>query len=140
MMPLGFEYGFKESVNVVRTLPENWEAVSLDLVEYITAVNALKKKYKVFREDSQFVEVWNDNDKVFSILKISNDGLEKALIIINKDRTKTQHVRLNIAEIMGVPVKNIVDVSLEKQMKRIPANLEQQLVHSGVILLLHTQV
>ncbi len=135
MMPLGLEYGFKESVNVVKTLPENWEPVQLDLVEYITAVNSLKKKYKVFKEDNQYQVIWNDNEKVFSILKTSNDGTEKVLIIINKDTTKTQHVRLNIAEIMGVPVKNIVDVSLEKQIKRVPVNLEQSLAPAQVCLL-----
>lgn len=137
MMPIGLEYGFKESVNVVKTLPEDWEPINIDLVDYVTVVNSLKKKYKVFKEDSKFVEVWNNNDNVFSILKISNDGTEKALIIINKDTTKTQHVRLNIVEIMEVPAKSIVDVSVENAVKKVTALFEKALAPAQVTLLLY---
>lgn len=137
MMPLGFEYGFQKRVNVVRTLPEDWEAVNLDLVEFITAVNTLKKKYKVFKEDNQIKEINTENGKVVAFLKNSNDGLEKALIIINIDTTKTQHVRLNMAEIMGVAAKDVVDVSVENPTKRVPAVLDQNITPSQIKLYYH---
>ncbi len=42
MMPIGYEYGFKKKLNVVRTSPEDWETPSFDLRPFISRVNKLK--------------------------------------------------------------------------------------------------
>ncbi len=135
MMPIGFEYGFKQRVNVVNTLPEHWEEASIDLQEFITAVNALKKKHKVFKEDNHILEIPSGNDKVSVLLKTSNDGAEKALIIINTDTNKTQHVRLYISEIMGVSVKNLKNVSVLCPLKKISSVFEHDLNPAQVVIL-----
>ena len=96
-------------------------------MEFITAVNALKKKYKVFKEDNVINVIPTDNDKVFAMLKVLKDGTEKALVIINADTSKTQHVRVSIAEVMGVAVKNKMDVSIENSTKRVPVVFDQDM-------------
>lgn len=137
MMPIGFEYGFQKRTNVVNSLPEDWERTGIDLVEYIAEANSLKKKYKVFREDSEIREISTNNDKVFVMLKLSSDKTEKALIIINKDTTKTQNVRVEVANIFNEAVKNIIDVSVEVSTKKVPAVFEQNLNPAQVVLFHH---
>jgi starch synthase (maltosyl-transferring) len=42
MMPIGYEFGFQKEVNVVRTMPSDWERRTFDLTTFITRVNRLK--------------------------------------------------------------------------------------------------
>ena len=42
MMPMGFEYGFRRRLNVVKTRPQDWEQPAWELSEFIAAVNRLK--------------------------------------------------------------------------------------------------
>ena len=42
LMPVGFEFGFRRSLHVVSSCPEDWETTSIDLCEFITAVNRIK--------------------------------------------------------------------------------------------------
>jgi starch synthase (maltosyl-transferring) len=42
MMPIGYEYGFRKQVNVVETLPSDWERRSFDLRPFVARVNQLK--------------------------------------------------------------------------------------------------
>ena len=42
MMPIGYEFGFRKQVNVVETMPTDWERRRMDLRRFITRVHALK--------------------------------------------------------------------------------------------------
>jgi starch synthase (maltosyl-transferring) len=42
MLPIGYEFGFQKQVNVVHTLPSDWERRTWDLRAFITRVNRLK--------------------------------------------------------------------------------------------------
>ena len=39
MMPIGFEFGFRKKLHVVKTRPEDWEETGIDLTGFITSVN-----------------------------------------------------------------------------------------------------
>ena len=43
MMPMGFEFGFRKPLHVVRTTPADWEQNGIDLTSYIAKVNSIKR-------------------------------------------------------------------------------------------------
>ena len=135
MMPVGFEYGFKKKVNVVRTTPAHWEEPKLDLVDFIAKTNALKKQYKVLREDNPIERIDVGNRMIFAMLKTSNDGKEKMLMLLNRDIKSHRHVKVNVSEIFGgVKLKDIYDISVEHALPKVPRVLDYNLRPAQVML------
>jgi len=85
MMPVGFEFGFRKRINVVKTRPEDWEETDLDLTDFIRATNTIKKERPVFREDAPTQVLESGNSQVLFLWKASRYTDEEALIILNKD-------------------------------------------------------
>ncbi|MDD5089890.1 MAG: alpha-amylase family glycosyl hydrolase [Candidatus Wallbacteria bacterium] len=83
MIPTGFEYGFKNKLDVVTTTPFNWEPVNFDFSGFIAQVNAVKSSCTIFHTDSAIKEIRNDDPRVF-VMQKSDHGV-KALVAINKD-------------------------------------------------------
>ncbi|MBI2818468.1 MAG: alpha-amylase, partial [Acidobacteria bacterium] len=48
MLPIGFEYGFRRRLDVVKTRPADWEAPSWDDTDFIRSVNALKASQRMW--------------------------------------------------------------------------------------------
>jgi starch synthase (maltosyl-transferring) len=90
MMPIGFEYGFRKPLHVVHTKPEDWESTSIDLSGFITAVNAIKHKYPVFREECPTSILPCDNPNILLMWKASVNHKDEALVILNKDISRHQ--------------------------------------------------
>jgi hypothetical protein len=93
LMPIGYELGFRKQVNVVRTLPEDWEESSLDLSPFIARVNRLKSATPIFAVEGHLKAVARLNGPT-TVLSKRAAGLEPALILINKDWDKPQPVDL----------------------------------------------
>lgn len=91
MMPIGFEFGFRKRLHVVKTRPDDWEEASLDLREFIRTVNALKASHAVFNEEAATEILPWENPQVLLMHKASADGREEALLILNKDMHHHQH-------------------------------------------------
>ncbi len=51
MMPIGYEYGFRSKLHVVRTRPENWEDPAFDLTDFIAETNRMKAAVPAFNEE-----------------------------------------------------------------------------------------
>lgn len=49
MMPVGYEFGFRRQVNVVETMPSDWERRHFDLRAFIARVNRLKLAHPVLQ-------------------------------------------------------------------------------------------
>jgi len=49
MMPVGYEFGFRTQVDVVGTMPTDWERRWMDLRLFVSRVNALKRAHPVLR-------------------------------------------------------------------------------------------
>ena len=43
LMPMGFEYGLPEKLDVIRSHPGEWQEKQIDLTEFITQVNRMKR-------------------------------------------------------------------------------------------------
>jgi starch synthase (maltosyl-transferring) len=55
LMPIGLEFGFRRALHVVSSRPEDWETTSVDLREFILAVNRLKTVIALFSQESSML-------------------------------------------------------------------------------------
>ena len=51
MIPIGYEYGFRKELHVVKTRPKDWEKPLFDLTRYIGEVNRMKASVPVLNEE-----------------------------------------------------------------------------------------
>jgi starch synthase (maltosyl-transferring) len=92
MMPMGFEFGFTKRLHVVDTRPTDWEEPKLDLRDFISRVNALKRDYQIFGEECPMQRIEIDNREVLMLWKGSTRSREEALILLNTDVYNRQSV------------------------------------------------
>ena len=127
MMPMGYEFGFKKEMHVVKTRPEDWETTDVDLTQFITSVNKFKSTYKVFQEDGPINVIAYDQAPILFLWKASNCCQEETLVIINKDIWNKQHFSVdNLYDFIqsGEP---LTDVSPEYPLDYIPSPFEFEL-------------
>ena len=90
MMPMGFEFGFRKPLHVVKTTPADWEKTDVDLTSYIAKVNAIKQAHAVFHQESLTSIFPCANPNILLIWKASAKHKEEALVILNKDLHRHQ--------------------------------------------------
>jgi starch synthase (maltosyl-transferring) len=90
MMPMGFEIGLRKPLHVVNTTPADWQVDGIDLSGYIGKVNALKKAYPVFLEESPTSILNYQNPNILLMWKASTKKKDEALLILNKDTERHQ--------------------------------------------------
>ncbi len=120
MIPIGFEYGFKKPLNVVETLPDDYEDVSYDFSGYITQANTLKSQYQIFNEESNIHKVTlgkGENMAIF--LKTSLDHKERCLILINKNFSEKETVFIKDYLLFLSWSETIQDISLAPPLANI---------------------
>lgn len=85
MMPIGYEFGFRKQVDVVRTMPTDWERRHWDLRPFITRVNRLKLAHPVLQGEGRLrpVGVYGD---VLTLERATDDGSARGWILVNKVR------------------------------------------------------
>ncbi len=95
LMPIGYEYGFRRRLNVVRTRPSDWEEPAFDLAQFITAANLMKAICPILNDEGPIERLSLVRDPVVILLKSSERHPGMVLALINSD-TKSPHlVRLN---------------------------------------------
>jgi starch synthase (maltosyl-transferring) len=134
MMPIGFEFGFRRRLDVVKTRPEDWETPQWDLGNFIARINALKASYRVFNEDGPIEVIDLGNPNVFAFVKAATDGSERALVALNKDPRSEQSFELHwVAELARTTT--IADVSPSGPLDRTADYRRGRLPPSGVAVL-----
>ncbi|MGH7963394.1 MAG: alpha-amylase family glycosyl hydrolase, partial [Candidatus Binatia bacterium] len=135
MVPIGFEYGFRRRLDVVKTRPQDWEEPQWDLSDFITAVNRLKESQQVFNQEGPIEPVETGNPKVFALVKSSVDGSEKALILLNKDRLQPQSCHLaGMAQVFSGAIQ-VQDLSPDGRLQHTADFQTGQLKPSGIHVL-----
>jgi starch synthase (maltosyl-transferring) len=132
MMPIGFEYGFRRPLDVVKNTPQDWEQPAWDLTDFVTVVNRLKASRRVFNEEGPIEAVDCGNPALFAFRKSSRDGSERALVILNKDRQRAQFCDLSRLGREFAGASSVEDVSPEVRFNPVGGNLIGQLEPSGV--------
>ena len=83
MMPVGYEFGFRKQVNVVETMPTDWERRHWDLRPFITRVNHLKRTHPVLQGEGHLRPVGMYGDTL-TLERTTDDGSARGWIVINK--------------------------------------------------------
>jgi starch synthase (maltosyl-transferring) len=85
MMPVGYEFGFRKQVNVVSTMPSDWERRHFDLQAFVGGVNRLKLREPVLQTEGH-LKLRSGPDSGVVVLERRVDGVpEPAYIVVNTD-------------------------------------------------------
>ena len=135
MMPIGFEFGFRQRLHVVKTRPQNWEETGVDLTAFITNLNRAKADNPVFQEDTPTEVLPVQNPNILLLWKGSLSINQEALIILNKDPHHEQHFYThNLYEYVQAPGP-LTDVSPEYPLEYLPTPYEYGLrPGQGIVL------
>ena len=120
MIPIGFEFGFQRPLDVVCSRPEDWESTTLDLRDFIRAVNDVKASHPVFQEDTPIVVLPSPDPHIAVFWKASASAGQEALLYLNTDLWSRHSVELG--DVRG-PLqfhRPIVDASPEFRMDTVP--------------------
>ena len=85
MLPLGYEYGFRNKPDVVSTTPEDWEEPQYDLTEFVGAVNRMKAECPPLNEEGPQEMVAGWETPVTVLIRHSERGGGLAVALINHD-------------------------------------------------------
>jgi starch synthase (maltosyl-transferring) len=138
LMPVGFEFGFRRSLHVVSTRPEDWEATPIDLCEFITAVNRLKVDHPVFREECSLLLLPSSNPAVLIMWRGSATAGQESLLFLNTDFWHDQYVEVSDLRAFVQSGKPLVDVSPEFRMDFVAVSPFSYQLRPGQSLVLVT--
>ncbi len=100
MIPIGFEFGFRRMMDVVKTDPGWWENTSLDFTDYIKRVLAMKDENPVLNVEQGIEIVGQENWYNVFCFKRTAPGQKTVFVALNKDRYN--HQRLFIPDLQQV--------------------------------------
>jgi starch synthase (maltosyl-transferring) len=95
MIPVGFEYGFRGRLDVVRTRAEHWEQPLFDISAYIAEVNRMRAGVAVLNEEGPQRQIHLDDPAVACLLRRAQSGPAWTLSVINTDLYATHQVRIS---------------------------------------------
>jgi len=127
MMPMGYEFGFKNPLHVVKTRSDDWETTNIDISAFISQVNQIKSANKVFQEDGPINMIGHENDAVLFLWKASNCCQQEALILLNKDPWNKQYFRVENLYHYVQSGESLSDLSIDYPLSYIPAPYEFEL-------------
>jgi starch synthase (maltosyl-transferring) len=94
MMPIGFEYGFRRRLHVVRTTPQDWEAPTWDLTGAIGVIHRTKAALRALNEEGSNAPVALGDDRCVGFRKQTRDTTEAVLVVLNADRRAPARIRV----------------------------------------------
>ncbi|HEU5074355.1 MAG TPA: alpha-amylase family glycosyl hydrolase [Polyangiaceae bacterium] len=126
LMPIGYEFGFRRRLHVVETRSEHWESSQLDLTDFISRTNAVKRTYAVFQEDAPtHVLQHRQNDNILVLWKGSTTSRPReALIVLNKDPDRRNYFRVDRLRDLVQSGRPLVCVSPDNPMDHLPEPFE----------------
>lgn len=87
MLPVGYEFGFRKQMNVVHSMPADWEVPSFDLRPFISRVNRLKLATPALQGEARLSTPWGlDGDVLLLERSLEDPGASPlvAWILLNK--------------------------------------------------------
>jgi starch synthase (maltosyl-transferring) len=87
-MPVGYEFGFRRPLDVVRTRPSDWEPPRFDLTAFVRRVNDLKRRHPLLATEGILRRVEPAADDVTVIERWADEARsQRGLILINRSTT-----------------------------------------------------
>lgn len=86
MTTTGYEFGFRGRVNVVETLPSDWERRAMDLRPFISRVNRLKRRHPLLQGEGILRAAAGLNEEVLVLERRRSEALDapRGWIVVNK--------------------------------------------------------
>jgi starch synthase (maltosyl-transferring) len=94
MIPIGYEYGFRRKLHVVKTRPKDWEKPAFDLTGYIGQVNRMKASLPVLNEEGPQRAVLLGDGRMVGLLRRAMRGPAWTLTLVNSDRSSPVTARI----------------------------------------------
>jgi starch synthase (maltosyl-transferring) len=113
MIPVGFEFGFRKRLHVVKTRPQDWEKPTYDLVDFITRVNRMKLSCPVLVEEGPITRLSPKGKPVVLLLKGRDKGKGRVLAVINSSGKAIQANLAKLTDYLGEPQTAWQDLSPE---------------------------
>jgi starch synthase (maltosyl-transferring) len=111
LMPMGFEYGLPAKLDVIHSHPEGWQEKQLDLTEFITQVNQMKRCCPVLQEEGPIERLTRPGLPVVMLRKSSDMYPGLVLAVINATLNPQAEVELNWPELLKVPGSQIRELT-----------------------------
>lgn len=136
MVPMGLEFGFKKEMNVVTTMPSDWEDTGTDISDFFKKINDIKQRYRILNEECRLEVVDQPNwMNVFCFRKTSFDSTERILCMVNKDVHNHQFVQFGDINAAIGSAGEVVDISPLYTLPSVNRNFEYNLRPGQLILL-----
>lgn len=96
MMPVGYEFGFRTQVDVVKTMPTDWERRSMDLRGFVTRVNQLKRDHPVLHGEGVLRAPRGTMEDTLLLERRASDApaAARGWILLNKVWAEPREIRL----------------------------------------------
>lgn len=97
MMPVGYEFGFRRPLNVVETMPSDWERRAFDLGPFVQRVNRLKATHPLLRGEGVLRDVGGVLRDTLVLERRADDSQDAARgwIVVNKVWAEAREVDLS---------------------------------------------
>lgn len=118
MMPMGYEFGFRRRLDVVRTMPADWERKAFDLTRFVQRVNATKVTSPVLRGEGAISLPWGLEGSVLLLERSVSSGI--GWILVNKDTDRGHTVHLEERFRVGTRCCRICDDEADLTSDAVP--------------------
>jgi len=99
-LTVGYEFGFRRALDVVKTTPADWEAPRFDLRDFLRRVNALKTRHPLLATEGVLRRVETGGDGVTALRRWSDErGTHRGVILINSDSGAFREVEVPAEEL-----------------------------------------
>jgi len=95
MIPTGYEFGFKQGLDVAFTNPTNWEIPTFDIRQFIRRVNLLKLEHPLLQGEGAFQVAKKDPDVLVLERRSAQAPDKVGWILVNKILDKSVTVTLD---------------------------------------------
>lgn len=127
MMPVGYEYGFRRPVNVVSTMPADWERRSYDLTGFIGRVNRLKLKHPTLQGEAALSTPWGLHGDVLLLERDTGTAAGgRGWVLVNKNPTRSFDVRLADGALHGTRLHRICRDGSPERGEPVPTHVDLQ--------------
>jgi starch synthase (maltosyl-transferring) len=96
MMSMGYEYGFRRRMHVVKTRADDWEEPPFVIEDFVTAINRMKARVPLLNEEGPQARLTPEDHPVVALRREGAQSAGKVLTLINPD-SSTGH-RLGAAD------------------------------------------
>jgi starch synthase (maltosyl-transferring) len=124
MIPMGFEFGFRKRLDVVTTVPNDWEEPNIDITGFISQVNAIKDQTPTFSGEGRIDRLDYPDPAILVLRKHAVNGSDQALLVLNKDPWNRQRFYVDDLRHLIQSPEPLRDLSPDWPMADLPAPFE----------------